>query len=262
MSFLFSFLDLKYFVDHLKQKQKFITILYITCFGAVLLQLYEKIEIFNKMPTTASLNLVGSKDIPIVLTLCKTIHNRTFDGNFSSHSNPSLKNILLVFNKTETEIMNGNGIKFDFVTYVDLPLMCKDLDFSQREKNLIQIVRENQGRSSEANKNLHLYIYQSDMFYLWNEFGIKYQSNKFVLASIDDTNENAKVDIESYDISNDPHLSCSSISHKDCTNKEIIMQYNSTFGCTFPIQRYGCFFYIHYYLFYMYVYYLIYKNNF
>ena len=199
------------------------------------------------MPTTASLSLVGSKDVPIVFTLCKTIYSGTFDGNFSRHSNPSLKNILLVFNKTETEIMNGNGIKFDFVTYVDLPLMCKDLDFSQREKNSIQIVREYQERSSEANENLHLYIYQPGMFYLWNEFGIKYPSNKFALDVGDDTNEHAKVDIESYDISNDPHLSCSSISHKDCTNKEIVMQYNSTFGCTFPIQRYDYFFFYYHF---------------
>ena len=193
------------------------------------------------MPTTASLDLVGSKEIPIVFTLCKTIYSGTFDGNFSSHSNPSMKNIVLFFNKTETEIMDGNEMKFDFVTYVDSPLMCKDLDFSQIEKNWIRLTREYQKMSVDANKDLHLYIYQPGMFYLWNEFGIKYPSNKFVLYVNDDTNENAKVDIESYDISNDPHLSCSSISHKDCTNKEIIMQYNSTFGCTFPIQRYDCF---------------------
>ena len=217
----------------LKHKKTYEAILYFCCISAVAWQLYQKIEIFLQQPTTASLKLVESKDLPVSFTLCKFINGLEFDGNFNKHTESSLKNITIVHNNTEIEILGNKNFTFEFISMTVNPLMCKEIDFSGLDKNSIRLVRE---FGWEIDSNLHLYVHQPGMFH-FNEFGIKYQSEKFNYDTKDDTSQNVKIKIESYDISNDPHLTCSSIPHLNCTNKEIIKLYNSTCGCTFPIQR-------------------------
>ena len=88
----------------------------------------------------------------------------------------------------------------------------------------------------EENRNFHLYIHQPGMFYL-QEFGLKFPSEIFGLRLKDDSNDNAKIQILSYDISMDPHLACSTKNYHECINKQIISTFNDTIGCTYPIQR-------------------------
>ena len=228
-------MDLKLFSAKLKQKKAYDTILYFCCISVVSWQLYDKIQIFVQKPTTANVKLVESKDLPVSFTLCKLINKLEFDGNFHKHTESSLKNITILYYDTDLEMMENKKITFEFISMTENPLMCKEFDFTGLDKDAIRLVRE---IGHHIEKNLHLYIHQPGMF-LYHEFRSKYQSDKFNFYDIKDTSQNVKIEIESYDISNDPHLTCSFIPHLDCTNKEIIQIYNSTFGCTFPIQRYG-----------------------
>ncbi len=189
-------------------------------------QVYEKIEIFLKKPTTASIGFVESKDLPISFTLCKHIRELKFDGNFASHKYPHWMDIRLIYNLSELQIMDNKTLTYEFITYAENPLMCKEFDFTGYEKKKIRILKE---YGYGLDKNLFLYIHQPGMFFL-KEFKLHYDS-------IHDLNEILKIDVESYDILNDPHLTCSSVSHFNCTNKEIIKEYNKTYGCSYPIQR-------------------------
>ena len=197
-------------------------------------QVNEKIEIFLKKPTTASIGFVESKDIPISFTLCKNIIELKFDGNFTSHKYPHWMDIRLIYNLSELQIMDNKTLPYEFITYAENPLMCKEFDFTGYEKKKIRILKE---YGYGLDKNLFLYIHQPGMFFL-HEFGLLYKNTQFHYDSEYDLNENIQIDVKSYDISNDPHLTCSRGSHFNCTNKEIIKEYNKTFGCTYPIQRY------------------------
>ena len=232
-------MDLQSFMSKLKRKEVFNAILYLLCVGSVVWLLYEKIQIFVQKPTTASLETIDSKDIPISFTLCKIIYNAKFDGKFNDHTLTDMKNISIVHNNTNIEFLYKSGLTFDFVSYLDNPMMCKEFDLANTKKNWIQFVRSSVVWN-EQNNNLHLYIHPRGMFYN-QEFRIKYPSNLFRLNPNDETNENARVLIESYDISDDPHLTCSSEIHQKCVIREIIRMYKSSFGCTYPIQRYDIF---------------------
>ena len=241
---LLSFLDLQFIIAKLKRKELFNDILYILCIGSVVWLSYEKVKIFVQRPTTASLEMIDSKDIPISFTLCKFIYGSRFDGMFSSHNLTNTENISLAYDSKQFDILQKKALSFEFVSYLDYPMMCKEFDLANIEKHWIQFVRYFKSRS-EQNRNLHLYIHQPGMFYL-QEFRIKYPSKLFKLNPNDKTNENAKVRFESYDISDDPHFPCSSEIHQDCVNREIIRISNSSYGCTYPIQRYNFFYKINY----------------
>ena len=228
-------MDLQFFFSKLKRKNVFNAILYLFCIGSVVWLLYEKIQIFVQNPTTSTLEMIDSKDIPISFTLCKMIYSSRYDGSFSRHTLTSIKNVSIVYNNTEIDFLDKKHVTFEFVSYLDYPMMCKEFDLANIEKHWIQFVRYFKSRS-EQNRNLHLYIHQPGMFYL-QEFRIKYPSKLFKLNPNDKTNENAKVRFESYDISDDPHFPCSSEIHQQCVNREIIRIFNSSFGCTYPIQR-------------------------
>ncbi len=232
-------MDLQFFMSKLQRKEVLNAFLYLLCVGSVVWLLYEKIQIFVQKPTTASLQTIDSKDITISFTLCKIIYHSKFDGKFNDHNLTDLKNISIVHNNTNFEILDKRGQVFDFVSYMGKPMMCKEFDLANTEKNWIQFVRSSDVWN-EQNKNLHLYIHPPGMFYN-QEFRIKYPSKLFRLNPNDETNENARVLIESYDISDDPHLTCSSEIHQECVIREIIRMFKSSFGCTYPIQRYDIF---------------------
>ena len=104
------------------------------------------------------------------------------------------------------------------------------------EKDWIRFVRN----LNIEDSNLHLYFHQPGMFYM-QEFKLKYPSRLLRISSLDVTNENAKVHAESYDISDDPHFPCSSAIHQECVNREIVKTFETSLGCTYPIQRYTIF---------------------
>ena len=109
-------------------------------------------------------------------------------------------------------------------------MLCKEFDLANIDKDWIKLVR----KSNNDDNNLHLYIHQPGMFFM-QEFKLKYPSSLFKKS----VSEKNKVLFESYDILNDPQFPCSSEIHQECVNREIIKIFNSTFGCTFPIQRYN-----------------------
>ena len=81
------------------------------CIGSVVWLLYEKIQIFVERPTTASLKMIDSKDMPIAFTLCKVFYNRKFDGKFNDHNLTNVENILKVYDNKEFHIRQE---RFDF----------------------------------------------------------------------------------------------------------------------------------------------------
>lgn len=223
-------------IAKLNQKKLIIVLLYLTCLGMVVLQLYNGVNIFISKPTTASLELVNSNSFPLSFTFCKIFRTK-FNGNFSTQTHASLKNISIQHKNSGFDLLNGSEITFEFVSYVEDPLMCKEYELPKMPRNFIKLVREyDSAHKEENNKNLHLYIHQPGMFYL-QEFTFKYPSEDFILKPYDQSNENAKIQIESYDISMDPHLSCTQIPYQECVSKQIIMMFNATMGCTYPIQR-------------------------
>ena len=225
-------MDLHFFISKLERKGVFNALLYILCIGFVVWLLYEKIQIFLQSPTTASLEMITSKDMPISFTLCKIFYHGKFNGKFNSHTLENIENVSIVYDNKEFEILDKDDLAFEFVSYLDYPMMCKEFNLDNIEKNLVKLVRD----TNNEDNNLHLYIHQPGMFYM-QEFKLKYPSNLFRTGRYDETNKNAKVLIESYDISDDPHFPCSSEIHQQCVNREIIRIFNSSFGCTYPIQR-------------------------
>ena len=183
-------------------------------------------------PTTASME-INDKNIPISFTLCKIFYDK-FDGKFSDHTHTSLKYFSIFYNKTKTELMDDTGFEFEFFSYFKDPMMCKEYDLSEFDKNLVKLSRD------PSDNNLHLYIHPTGMFH-HEEFKVKYPSRLFRTRGSDTTNINTYVLSESYDISKDPHWTCSAEIHQDCTHKQIISMFNASLGCTYPIQRYVCF---------------------
>ena len=221
-------------MSKLKRKDVFNAILYLFCIGSVVWLLHEKIQIFVQRPTTAALEIIDSKYIPISFTLCKVFYNRKFDGKFIGHTLTNIENISVVYNNTKLELLDKSDLAFEFVSYLDYPMMCKEFDLANIEMDWIKIVRD----SNNWDNNVHLYLHPPGMFYM-NEFKLKYSSRLFRISNTDDTNKNAKVLVESYNILDDPNFPCSTEIHQECVNGEIIRIFNSSYGCTYPIQRYG-----------------------
>ena len=132
--------------------------------------------------------------------------------------------------------MHNCNLTFDRVSYIENPLMCKEFIMPEHEKSQIRVIREYTYGKGRDNKNLHLYIHQPGMFY-FQEFTLKYPSEAFFHKAQDDKNRNSKIQMTSYDLSLDPHMSCSPIPYQECISKDIVMRFNSSIGCTYPIQR-------------------------
>ena len=211
----------------------FNTIIFLLCVGSVVWLLNEKIQIFVQKPTTATLEMIDSKDIPISFTLCKVMYGSKFDGNISRHTLTSIENVSIVYDNKAFDMLNKKHLTFEFVSYLDDPMMCKAFDLANIDKDRIIFVRD----ALNEDNNLHLYIHQSGMFYM-QEFKLKYPNRFFRTELVDVSNENAKVLIESYDVSDDPNFSCSSEIHQQCVNREIIRIFNTSFGCSYPVQRF------------------------
>ena len=224
-------MDLQFFFSKLRIKDVFIAILYLLCIGSVVWLLYGKIQIFVQNPTTATLEMIDSKDTPISFTLCKMIYGSRFDGSFSRHTLKSIKNVSIVFENKEFDMLDKKHLTFKFVSYLDDPMICTELNLANIDKDSMKLVRD----SNNGDNNLHLYIHQPGLFYM-QEFKLKYPSRIFKISETDETNENVKVLAESYDIQNDPHLPCSLEIHQQCVNREIIRIFNTSFGCTYPLQ--------------------------
>ncbi len=237
--FVFSFLDMKILLKILAKKELWIRSLYLVCFGCVIWQLNNSLNIFIMKPTTASIELVNSREYPISLTFCKIVFNiHYFDGNFSRHTVGSLKSLFYVDGDHKVDVLTDKMLSYDFLYYLDYPYLCKEIEMPLVSKDKIVLVRQLDVNEDENNNNLHLFIHPPGALYL-KEFGFKYPSSSFKLNNgLDNLNDNTKILTESYDIRNDPQMACSDRSFQECVNKEIIKEYNLQFGCTFPIKRY------------------------
>ena len=169
-------------MSKLKRKDVFNAILYLFCIGSVVWLLHEKIQIFVQRPTTAALEIIISKYIPISFTLCKVFYNRKFDGKFIGHTLTDIENISVVYNNKQLELLDESDLAFEFVSYLDDPMMCKDFDLANIEKDWIKFVRD----LKHIDNNLHLYVHQPGMFYL-PEFSLKYPNKLFKLNPNDKT---------------------------------------------------------------------------
>ena len=159
-----------------------------------------------------------------------------FDGNFSAHTHTSIKNISVLHGDSKVNLLLDGNLSFERVSYIEDPLMCKEFIMPEHEKSLIRVIREYTYGEGRDNKNLQLYIHQPGLFYL-QEFTLKYPSEAFIHKTHDDKNRNSKIQMTSYDLSLDPHMSCSPILYQECISKDIVMRFNSSIGCTYPIQR-------------------------
>ena len=231
MQYFYSLLDMKSILLRLNSKKILVHILYIICFGMVMWQIYNCVHIFLAQPTTAAVELVNSQNIPLALTLCKLMYRSKFDGNYSSQIHKSIKSILVHFKESEIELLEENEFSYEFVSFIEKQLMCKEFVMPSLQISKIQLKR-----TAEDN-NLFLYIHQPGMLYseeLWVDFP---NSHFKVRANIYEENENVKIQRTSYDITTNPHMPCTAASYDKCIRREVIQIYNKTLGCTFPIQR-------------------------
>ena len=233
----FSVLDLKALILKFGKMKISISILYLVCLSCVIWQLYNSFNIFIMKPTTASIALVNSREYPISLTFCKVVYNwDNFDGIFSRNTVSTLKQVFYVNGDHKVDVLPDQVLFYDFIYNLDVPYLCKEIEMPLISKDKITVVRQLDLNKDENNNNLHLFIHPPGALYL-KEFGFKYPSSKFKLRISNSMNENEKIWIESYDMTNDPQLSCSDISYQDCVDEEIIKEFKTQFGCTFPIRR-------------------------
>lgn len=239
----FSFLDAKELLGKVKGRSLMMTILYIACIGLLIWQLWSYVKIITSSPTTASKKLVETNQLPLAFTFCKMFYEKSFDGNFTSQTHTTLKNISILSKDSRQKLLIEGEFSYDFISHVEHQLMCKEIDMTNILKEKVELTREyievnsrEDLKSAEQNDNFHLYIHQPGMFYR-NELGLKYPSSKFAHSNFDNYNPQAKIQVNAYDLSLDPHIPCSSVLYQECITKEIILKFNASFGCTYPIQR-------------------------
>ena len=91
--------------------------LHMLCICSVAWLLTEKIQIFVERPTTASLEMIDSKNIPVSFTLCEFLYNSKFDGKFNDHTLTNIENISVVYNNTKLELLDESDLEFDFISF-------------------------------------------------------------------------------------------------------------------------------------------------
>ena len=219
----------------MKARKSLLFSLYIALIGLVIWQLWSYVGIITSSPTTAAKKLVESNQVPLAFTFCKMFYGQHFDGNFSSQTHSSLKNIS-IFNKDSIQnLLMGGKVTYGFVSHIDKQMMCKEFDMTVIAKERVELLRE-EVLDPDQNKNFHLYIHQPGMFYR-NELRLKYPNSKFSLRWKDVNYHRAKIQVKTYDLTMDPHIPCSKDIYQECITKEIILKFNASFGCTYPIQR-------------------------
>ncbi len=204
----------------------------LVCVGAVVWQLYNSFSLILTQPTKIDLELVPSTEIPLSFSLCSTDYDNS-DDYFDDYYENYLEKLTLFDGEIAHELVKDSKLEFEYFTYVDKLMMCQEFDLTKYRKTKIAIVR----KIGDPNyKNLHLYFHPPGMFYL-RQNGLLYSDTKFNPQDAYGPNEFAKISLQSYDFLADPNLKCSVASHQECIHREIINIFNSTMGCTFPIQR-------------------------
>ena len=231
-------MDLQGIFYKFKYKRYVEMILYLIGVCLVTWQVSNCIKIFVDKPTTAVTDSVKSDQIPLALTFCKFFYE-DFNGNFEVQRDKSgLINVTVVNNNEEINLMHGKTFKFEFVTYIEKLLICKEFELPDGIDKQQLIINKQFGGKEKDVKNLHLYIHQPGMYFL-PEFGIKYPSKEFVPKEGDGAlvKKFAGLKFELYDLYLNPYIKCSSTSYDPCIMKEIIKKFNKTLGCTYPIQK-------------------------
>ena len=207
----------------------------------VMWQINNCVHIFLAQPTTAAVELVNSQNTPLAFTFCKIFYTHRFDGNFSSQIHKSMKSLLVHSQGLEEELLKEKEFSFEFVSFIEKQLMCKEFVLPSYQINNIELrktAEDNIELRSADDNNIFLYIHQPGMFYVEELLGV-YPKEHFNVKGKDyEENQNAKILMNSYDFTTDPHMSCTTASFDKCISKEIIQIYNRTMGCTYPIQRY------------------------
>ena len=198
----------------------------------VMWQIYNCVHIFLAQPTTAAMKLVNSQNTPLAFTLCKIFYGSKFNGNFSYQMHKSVKSILVYLKESKIELIEEKEFSYEFVTYIEKKMMCKEFVMPSHQISRIQV------RRSAEDTNLFLYLHQPGSLYT-EELWVHFPNTLFEVTGKDnEENTNTKIQRTSYDITTNPHMPCTADSYDKCIRKEVIHIYNKTLGCTYPIQRY------------------------
>ena len=229
-------MDFKTLATRFKSTKCLTPLIFLTCIGTLAWQLRNYGILMMSNPTTAPVKIMKSNEIPLAFSFCKFIYGNEFHGNFTAHTHTSVRNISILNLDSKIELLLDGEFMFERVSYIGNPMMCKEFVMPDQEKSLIRVTRAYRDGLGEENKNLHLYIHQPGMFYL-QEFALKYSNKKFAPQKKDDSNEYSMIQMTLYDLSQDPHMLCSLNSYQECISKEIVRRFNTSIGCTYPIQR-------------------------
>ena len=225
--YLISFWDFKSLATRFKSTKILTRYIFLACIGTLTWQNRNYGILIISNPTTAPVKIMNSNEIPLAFSLCKIFYSKEFNGNFSAHTHTSVNNISVLHGDSVIDMLLDSVLTFERVSYIGNPLICKEFIMPDKEKNLIRVTRDYRDEIGEENTNLHLYIHQPGMFYL-QEFAVKYPNQKFALRLDDDTNEYSKIQMTSFDISKDPHMSCSPLLYQECISNAILKRFNAT----------------------------------
>ena len=96
-------------------------------------------------PTTAPVKIITSNEIPLAFSFCKFLYAMNFDGNFSTHTHTSIKNISVLHGDSEVNLLLDGNLSFERVSYINDPLMCKEFIMPEHERARL-----------ESSENIHM----------------------------------------------------------------------------------------------------------
>ena len=205
--------------------------LYILCYSFVLYQLHNCIVTYQEQPTSASIEVVSSADLPLAFTFCQIYYNLDrFDGNFDSQLMKNLIALNVHEGNSSFDMIAQMNVTFDFIGVAEKISMCKEVVFPNVKKAKLTLTHN----SRKESKNFHLFIHQPGLF-LNPEFSLKYDNKKYFHNDIDGS---ASIKMQAFNMANNPKIDCSESNvYHECLMKETILLFNASYGCTYPIQR-------------------------
>lgn len=201
------------------------------CFGCVLWQAWICSSKYTELPTGAAVDVINTKDVSISFTFCMIVYNlmqnsngRLFDTEISQ-----LVSITAFTKEIPLHLVKeGQKLNYDYIALIPEQYICKEFPLPKTEIEKIEITHE----AFLENSNFHLFIHQTGMF-LNPEMVVQY-SNKIFHKSFDG---NVQLQLESYDLKDSTKISCRDVDLHSCKMERIILEYNKTIGCSFPVQR-------------------------
>ena len=231
----FSFLDSKNTLHFIKNKRMLKILMqmmiYCVCFGCVTWQAVVCFQKYLSMPTGAKLDLVDTQDVSLSFSFCSVVYNynQNSNGRLFKQKIEQLQEIKIRTEKDTIYLKQQNESKtYDFIVSMPEFYLCKEFPLP---KTLITdiIITHN---AADRNNNFHLFIHPTHMINA-QEFVIQYP-NKIFHKNFDGI---TILKIESYDLSASPEIACADTNYHSCKMEKILLEYNRTLGCAYPIQR-------------------------